>query len=332
MMFKKYSSIENSYKKEILEKIKWHGYWHEEYIVQEKVHGSNLSYRTTDGIHFIASRRTGDIENNEAFYNYEILLTDLAPKFKNIWIKLKEKQADLEQLTFFGEVIGGTYPHKEVEKDKDSILVQKGIFYSPKNHFYAFDILINNETYLDVLEVSQYFEAEPLLYAKTLFTGNIIDCLNYNNAFQTTIPEAFGLPKLDHNICEGVIVRPIKAIYFNNGSRIILKNKNERWSENKKYNQIINVNEEVSKKMVKLTEAILSYVTENKLSNVISKIGVVTKKDYGQVLGLFNKDIIESFLNDYDSVMDELDKKERKTITCSFLAEAARLVRKRIGN
>lgn len=43
-MFKKYNSIENTYRQEFLDKIKGHGFWEDEFVVQEKVHGANLSY------------------------------------------------------------------------------------------------------------------------------------------------------------------------------------------------------------------------------------------------------------------------------------------------
>ena len=40
-MFRKYNSIENTYREEFLERIKSHGFWNDEFVVQEKVHGAN---------------------------------------------------------------------------------------------------------------------------------------------------------------------------------------------------------------------------------------------------------------------------------------------------
>ena len=68
-MFKKYNSIENSYRKEFLERLERNGLLDETYVVQEKVHGSNLSYFTTDGVNFRAAKRNGEIEKGEKFYN-----------------------------------------------------------------------------------------------------------------------------------------------------------------------------------------------------------------------------------------------------------------------
>ena len=52
-MFKKYTSIENIYREEFLDRIKSHGFWDDDFIVQEKAHGSNLSYWTTNGRDFL---------------------------------------------------------------------------------------------------------------------------------------------------------------------------------------------------------------------------------------------------------------------------------------
>ncbi len=329
-MFKKYNSIENSYQEEFLDKIKSHGLWNETFVVQEKVHGANLSFFTKDGLHFEAAKRTEKIAEGELFYNYQDILETLQAKFGNIWNDLKNERPDMEQMTVFGEVIGGDYPHPDVLPDKAAIKVQKGIYYSPHNHFFAFDIMINAEQCLDVKDTNRYFVREGLLHAKTLFEGNLSECLAFPNEFNTTIPDELGLPPLVPNLCEGVVIRPLKSFYFKSGKRVMLKNKNEKWSENRRYHKSIKKNEPLPEQIIKLQEAILTYVTDNRLSNVISKIGEVTEKDFGKVLGMFSKDIVEDFLKDYHDVTDELDKKELKIIKKSMSGAASELVNIRL--
>ena len=329
-MFKKYNSIENTYRNEFLERIKTHGFWESEFVVQEKVHGSNLSFITQDGKTFFSAKRTELIEENESFYNYKTVLEEIKPKLELLWGIIKSDFSKLEQFTIFGELFGGDYPHPEIEIDKKSIMVQKGIFYSPKNHFFAFDIMLNKESYLDVNIANKYFEKVELLHARTLFKGSIIECLKQKNDFNTTIPKEIGLPLLVPNIVEGIVIKPIKTSYFNNGTRVILKNKNEKWSENKKYHKSISQFEKPSDKIVKLQEAIITYVTENRLNNVISKIGEVTPKDFGKLLGMFNKDIIEDFTKDYLALLEDLDKKEIKVINKSIGSLAMKLVKEKI--
>jgi len=330
-MFKKYNSIENTYREEFLEKIKGHGFWNETYVVQEKVHGANLSFWTVDGINFYTAKRTANLTVEDKFFNHQTVLDSLQVNLQNIWKSLINKFPDLKQMTVFGELIGGFYPHPEVKADSKAVKVQKGVAYSPHNSFYAFDILINLETYLDVDITNTLFEQENILYAKTLFSGSLEQCLNHSNAFDSTIPQELKLPKITPNICEGVIIKPFKTKHFNNGLRVILKNKNENWSEKKKFGKSIKRQEKVSDKVSKLREAILTYVTENRLDNVLSKIGPVSKKDFGLILGSFNKDIVDDFIKDYQSIVDDLEKKEVKQVTKSFSKIAAGMINQHLN-
>ncbi len=236
----------------------------------------------------------------------------------------------MEQLTIFGELIGGSYPHPEVAKIKGATRVQKGVFYAPQNLFLAFDILINNQRYLSVDEANYYFEKHDLLHAKTLFRGSIDECLAYPNEFDSTIPEQLGLPLILPNICEGVVIRPVEPIFFHNGSRLLLKNKNEKWAEKKQFKTRIRKEEPLPERVVKLKEAILTYATENRLDNVLSKVGEVNHKDIGKVLGLFSKDIVEDFTKDYAELYEALEKKEQKMITKSIVKASANMVRERL--
>ena len=329
-MFVKYTSIENTYREEFLDRIKGHGFWDMEYVVQEKTHGANLSYFTENGIGFKSAKRSGTLAADEKFHNHELILEELKPNFIRIWNKLKNKYAELNQLNIFGELIGGSYPHKSIKQDNKSIKVQKGIFYSPQNHFFAYDILINGDTYLSVGEANYFFEKENMLHAKTLFRGSLEDCLKYPNAFKSIVSADLGLPELENNTCEGVVIKPVTPCFFNNGVRVILKNKNERWSENTKFHKTIKKEEKLPEKVIKLQGAILTYVTENRLNNVVSKIGEITFQDFGRVLGLFNKDIIEDFFKDYHHITDDLEKKELKAVTKSFGRASANLLKQKM--
>ena len=190
--------------------------------------------------------------------------------------------------------------------------------------------MINATLYLDVEVANAYFEKQNLLYAQTVFSGHVNECLNYPNDFNSTLPKALGLPELAPNVVEGVVIRPVKTRHFNNGVRVILKNKNEQWAENKKYHKPIKIEDVLSDQVLKLQEAILTYVTENRLNNVLSKIGEVTVKDFGKVLGLFNKDILEDFQKDYETVLATLEKQERKAINKYLGRITPKMVRKRL--
>jgi Rnl2 family RNA ligase len=319
-MFVKYNSIENSYREEFLSRIKSHGFWGMDYVVQEKVHGSNISFWTSNGINFEAGKRTAPLESSDKFYNFQKILEKHKDPFSKIYKQLKLAYPEMEQMTLFGELIGGNYPHKEVAKDNSALKVQKGIHYCPHNEFYAFDIKINGATYLDVDTVNPLFESAGLLYAKTLFQGSLNECLKYPNAFDSTIPEDLGLPALSPNICEGVVIRPMKNCFFNGGNRVILKNKNEKWSEKIKLEKKIRISAPLSEQVILLQEAILAYVTENRFQNLLSKTGEFTKSEFGKTLGLLSKDVVDDFKKDYSESFGKLDRKEQKQIT-KFIAK-----------
>ena len=81
--------------------------------------------------------------------------------------------------------------------------------------------------------MNELFEAESFFYAKTLFRGTLAECLKHPNGFQSKIAEWLGLPAIEDNICEGIVIRPVTPMYLRNGSRVLIKSKNERFAERK---------------------------------------------------------------------------------------------------
>lgn len=320
MKFKKYNTIENSFQNEFISAIKEQGFGDLDYVVQEKVHGANLCF-ITDGETILTARRNELILEDELFYNAHLVLEQYKVQITALFDDIAEKYL-VSNISIFGELFGGGYPHPDIPIDHKSQLVQRGIYYAPSNDFYAFDILINGESYLNTEMVNQLFEKHKFLYAKTLFKGNLSDCLSYPNAFKTTIPQEFYLPELEGNICEGVVIRPIKPLFLKNGERVMIKNKNEKWAENNNF-----VDKNILKSLLKLDgenlsdeaqflcEEIYKLITINRLNNIVSKIGFIDpKKDLGKVLGLFNKDVITDFLKNNQELYNSLEKQEVKAI------------------
>lgn len=331
MKFKKYNSIENSYQEYFIGSIIEEGFGDLEYVVQEKVHGANFSF-ITDGQTILSAKRTELILDNEEFYNSKFVLANYKDKILNLH-KSISADIDAKTVTVFGEIFGGGYPHPNFPIDNTAKLVQRGIYYNPQNDFYAFDILIDNDKYLDVETANAYFEKFGFIYAKTLQKGTLKDCLAYPNNFKTTIPTEYKLPELDGNICEGVIIRPTKATFFRNGSRVTIKNKNEKWAENNNYidkgilNKLLNEGEELSEEASFLCEEVYKLITQNRLDNLISKIGEINpKKDLGKVLGLYNKDVLIDFLKNFQDKYNALEKHECKAVNKFVNKHAGELI------
>ncbi|MBR5037739.1 MAG: RNA ligase, Rnl2 family [Prevotella sp.] len=332
--FKKYSSIENSFNREFMEKVMTEMPADLEYVVQEKVHGANTSF-LCDGYDVKFAKRTSVLAEGENFYEYAELLETYKDRVLSLFGRVKARFPEITHISVFGEMFGGRYPHEDVKVSHKLSLIQKGVCYTPEHEFYGFDIYLfedENSRFLPVDKVNELFEAEGFFYAKTLFRGTLTECLKYPNAFESQIAKWLGLPAIDDNICEGVVIRPVVPMYLRNGSRVLIKNKNERFSEKKSAktrNKLFAEPVPYSEALKALIPEAEVYVTENRLTNVVSHIGEVHfPKDFGKVMGLFSKDVLDDFLKEHGSAYTALDKCEQKSLNKELNKLCTTLVKK----
>lgn len=316
MIFKTYNSIENAYQARVIDQIRIQGFGDEVFIVQEKVHGANFSF-FTDGKEIKIAKRTDFIKEDEKFYNAHHMLEQYCEKVIGLFQKVKAIFPETETVVIYGELFGGGYKHKDIEPVKGAVKVQKGVEYAPQNEFYAFDIKLNGITYLDTDLSNEIFKETGFFYAKIIFQGTLEEALRFPNAFESKIPGWLGLPEIEDNMCEGTIVKTLKTKYFGNGSRVILKNKNEKWTEKSKMVR----KDRTAQKEVHFSETaheiwneIQQYATANRLHAVTSKIGEFEPKIMGKVIGLFAQDILEDFEKDFPNVFSTIEKEEQKRI------------------
>lgn len=325
MQFKKYSSIENSYRQKEIQSIKLN-FPEALFIVQEKVHGANFSF-WTDGENVKCAKRTGFIKDNENFYDYEIVLDKYGDKIIEMFKGLKkEKYLDdnLQELVVYGEIYGGNYPHPNVEA-KTVKTVQKGVYYSNDVDFIAFDIKANG-VYIPFKKFKASCMVGQIPFLDAIAEGTLDECLAISNEYPTTIPKMHGLPEIENNMCEGNVIRPLDVLYFDNGSRVILKNKNTKFAEKKRNKSKLKPSKEVPEYVKSLQIDGVRYINENRLRNVISKIGTVTQKDFGKVLGLLSKDVVEDFEKD-NELVGQLETQDRKMLTKFLNNECGSLIR-----
>jgi Rnl2 family RNA ligase len=332
--FKKYNSIENVFDKDFMERIITETDGKQEFVVQEKVHGSNVCF-VTDGSAVSFGKRTGFVEVDEKFYDYEELLERYAPKVTSLFSTVKEAIPDLKTLMAFGEMFGGKYPHPDVKNSPKTILIQKGVYYCPDHEFYAFDLYVaTHETgrYLTVDDANAFFEQGRFFYAKTLYRGALNECLKYPNDSPSLISEWLGLPPIEDNICEGVVIRPVATTYLCNGARVLLKSKNARFAEKKsvkKRTPKLFVEPSYSEALNDLLAIAEDYVTENRLHNVVSQIGHISvPRDTGKLIGLFSKDILDDFLKEHSSEYAIIEKSEQKILNRHVNSVATNLIKK----
>ena len=330
MEFKKYSSIENSYRQKEVERIITNGFATktQPYVVTEKIHGTNLSF-LSDGNDVKVAKRTSILNDDELskFYDADIMLEKYGENVKEL-AKYVIDMYDVSEIQVFGEHFGGVY---NGETEKGYTRIQKEVHYIPFTDFMVFDILVkykDNEVFMHWDKVRALCNKFGLKVVPELFRGTFEQCLEYSNEFITKIPEMYGLEPIEGNICEGVVIKPLQDLRFASGERVILKNKNDKFKEKGKVkkpkgNKVINLTDEERK----WVDEISRYFEENRIQNVLSKGDVkLDWKQFGKLAGLFFKDAWEDFLKD-NSEFKELDKKSKKLIQKFSQAEAQNFVR-----
>lgn len=330
MNFQKFSSIENSYRALAVNDIVHYGFDKGEWVVSEKCHGSNFSF-WYNGQYIRVASRSHFLDITQSFYGSTAVIAKYQEAIKRLWEELDSRGMNPNTLAVYGEICGGAYPHPDVKPVKGATRVQKGIYYHPGNEFYAFDIRLNGDWLNDDL-VHDLCAIVGLVSSEPLFRGSFEDCLAYSNEYQTTIPAKFGLPPIEDNVCEGNVLRPVIPQVFPSGSRVILKNKNQKWSEKSKESKAPKPLVKLSDNGERIRNTAASLITENRLRNVLSKIGPVSQKEFGKLLGALSKDVMTDLPKESDILLDTIDKAERKIISKMVNRMAADVIRPNFVN
>lgn len=338
MEFKKYNSITNTYDEEFIQKIKLQHPNIEKWCITEKIHGSNtcISYNyAEDTIKY--GKRTSFLEEGEACYNVQDCLK---PMEKEIRIVHKILTNTFEiaptDVIMYGEVCGGSYPHPDVPRDNKATRVQKGVFYNNTNSWVAFDIAyklpsddyyhyVPSKTFNAICETLS-IPRVPLLAV----VNSLEEALEYPNNQPSVLHKQFNLPEIPNNIMEGVVIKPYEVDVFIGQTRVVLKNKNATFAE-KSHAKKPDVQKELPENIAKVVAELQTYATENRVNNILSHYGQMSKAEKIQKLGMLicetNKEIIEEARK--AGVFNTLETKlEVKTATGKLNHVVANLAKK----
>ena len=247
-MFKKYPSIENHYKEKAIVQIRKHGYDNPNitWIATEKVHGTNLSLvvnETENGTNVQVAKRSGIISPEEQFYEGEKMLDRYQPNVISVIDLVVEKAYGKDAhkhylsgnitVQFYGEHYGGYYDNVCAGKT-----IQKGIQYCPDTDWIVFDIMVNyhdgvvdSKVWLNHDQVVEICKEAGLNVVPEIGRGTFNEMIEIDTVFETKIPAMHWLKQLDGNYAEGVVLKPIVPLVFNNGERVILKKKSPMFTE-----------------------------------------------------------------------------------------------------
>lgn len=269
MEFRKFSNLENTYRTNLLEKIQYEGKDGGLWMATEKLHGANFSF-WCDGKEVKVASRTQFVDGT--FYNCQAVINKYSQGVLETFRTFYEEG---DTLVIYGELFGGN--------------VQKEVEYGEKD-FKGFDVTVNG-TPLEKLKAFNIIRWAGISTVPVIGTGTFAECLALSNTFKSTLtPEDY----TEENTSEGLVIEPVEPNWFNNGSRIYFKNKTEGFSE-KKRKPKEHIVFELSDEESELMNELLTYNTTQRVSNVISKIGQVTNKDFGRILGLTTQDLLEEF-------------------------------------
>lgn len=301
MEFVKFSSLENTYRQNLIDKLQYEGKDGGDWIATEKLHGANFSF-WCDGAEVKVASRSQFVDGT--FYNCQAVINKYS---EGVLATHKALCSEGEVLVIYGELFGGN--------------IQKEVEYGEKD-FKAFDVTLNG-TPLEKGLAYSYLRFAGISSVPLFHIGTLAECLIIENTFRSTLtPEDYS----GDNNAEGLVIEPTVPTYFNNGSRIYFKNKTEGFSE-KKRKPKEHIVFELSDEESELMNELLTYNTTQRVSNVISKIGQVTNKDFGKILGLTTQDLLEEFTKETEQDPKQIAENNWKTFLKLLQSEVGKEVR-----
>lgn len=299
MEFKKYSSLENHYQAKAINGIQLMGLAKPDVLwtLREKIHGANYSV-WYNGLDVKFAKRTSFVGEMDNFFGHH----DVTPVLKVKIVAMYDNMVDCgfindgAELIVYGELAGTMASGRKVQVEVDY----------GKLDFYAFDIKVNG-SYISDDSIEKMCGLADITTAPLIATGSFYDLFETRNDFQSVVEQQqaganqFNLIFEGDNVSEGYVLKPNHTHYFDNGSRVAIKSKNEKFSEKKKKSKVQKMatsKVEMSSYDQKVIDCLDEYITAPRLRNVISKHGDVTQKQFGVILNMLVADVIEDYSKD----------------------------------
>jgi len=292
MTFKKWPSIENTYREKFIAQFldEFPELADETYIITEKLHGSNIQvYLSQDHDEIQIGSRNQFLKGNTfQGANISDCLEPIEWLFSTYMLQAHFFN---ETFRFFGELIGPG--------------VQHGVDYG-NSHRILFFGMMKNDMLLPYEHLIKHIPQNHIVPFVTFANG-----LQAALDFDTNFPSQ--LNPVEGNTCEGVVIQPYNRVYQNHqGQSFILKEKNPAFLERHKTEKR---REQPPAEIVALHETFLEYITEGRLQNVFSKIGTIEEpQQIGDYIRAMLDDAKDDFLKDYPIPIDGFTKDQLKQI------------------
>lgn len=317
--FKKFNSLENSYRENFIHKIREQGCEDEEYIITEKLHGANYSFTVVvEGgivVSVIPAKRSGYIHSDEKFYNHRPVYEKYVDKVTKLALSLlKDKSMSDGIIVVYGELYGGN--------------IQGGMAYPLEQDFAGFDISVNGQPINKLTAFSAMFADDIPTVPVIGYANTLSEALGFNESFITKrLRDDFDVTN-PQSEAEGIVIEPVNPHYLSTGERVYIKKKTKRFLEKGK-NKIKKPEVVLNDLLSKALEQSLEYINENRYNAVVSKEGNVDIKMIGKISGLMVQDIITDLIKDgvFEDLKDLGDTSEIKKFKQTLQSEVINFIR-----
>lgn len=322
--FSSYEKMPNNLKKLGLNENDFYQLGKLKWVVTEKVHGANFSFIYENGQLKFAKRKEY-LKWTDDFFGFQLVVKKIEDNVLHLFEQLSSDISG-KKFILYGELFGGEYPHPEVAGLENLHAIQTGVYYSPDIDFCAFDIAIetdgpDSKYYLDYETSLTYFRQFGIFHAKPLFIGKLNEVLNFNTRIQSSIPQEFGMPPLENNLIEGVVVKPFDKTGADL-ARPIIKIKNAKFDEDEKYHesQKWSFIPDVSSKTEDLSfivDELRTYVNQNRLKSAVSKIGELDMNNevrMNEIKTEILEDVLTDFNENNNNILNELSPEAKEWV------------------
>lgn len=241
-----------------------------DWVATEKIHGGQLVLGY-DGHALHVGKRKAWLRPNEPFFGWQLMRDRLVRAGK---AALGRGGAAVR---IFGELYGGSYPHPAVRPAPGMAPVQTGVWYSPTVRYALFDVLRHDRpddpgVFLAYADVAAIAADAGLDVVPLLARGSRTSLDTVPVRFPTRVPKLLGLPKLDANLAEGIVLRADTSMPA--AERPIRKLKitefdQQRYSSSRKWDQWRHLSP------AQLREIASTMVNAPRLAGARSKVGPV---------------------------------------------------------
>lgn len=294
-MFKRYSSLTNHYMSkdiDFFKQIHSNKLDQTNWIVQEKIHGANVSFLFTPNETVKIFSRNQQVD--ETFYSATDVFNDTINSMEaiQVWSNII-----LSSVRVFGELHGSN--------------IQKGVDYGKNKVILFYDMQVD-----DIQKSQLYFETFfDNMDLGGLMVPNFGIFPTLESALEFDILRDTELSDKKDNLIEGVTIKPYETVLSDkNGSLFYIKHKNEKFKESQRPKKV-RIEIQYSDVVNQWRKIFLSYFHEERCESTFSKEGrIESLRELNKFIPLIHADALETFLKEEDYPEKSFTKLEQKYI------------------